>query len=308
MFTEQTLVNTKDGMKELSAITTNDYVLTAQQTYEKVNEVKKKASNGVFRIQTQGNPELYADGETLFRVRSKIKNGKDGREFSNEKWVKAKNLKKGDYVLMSKNRKVSTGYTRQYGWLYAKFFLNGKVTKDKTVVIYMDKCYKSTLKKMSKNISHAVKELKNTIRVEVFDNKFYDLCKLGTGKIDPLFVQSGDAILISFLDGLVENTERSKEGYYSIKSKSKAFIYQIAQIISNINSIGGYLLYLNGTEKVSYTLKYNDEIKEGVHFVCMNNKLYQPIRAVTEISSHRGTLIGLSVSSFATHNIITKGE
>ena len=105
MFTEQTLVNTKDGMKELSKVTTNDYVLTAQQTYEKVSEVKKKASHGVYRIQTQGNPELYADGETLFRVRTKLKNGKDGREFSNEKWVKAKNLTKHDYILISKNRK-----------------------------------------------------------------------------------------------------------------------------------------------------------------------------------------------------------
>lgn len=308
MFIEQTIVNTKDGMKELSEVTTNDYVLTAQQTYEKVDEVKRRPSNGVYRIQTQGNPELYADGETLFRVRSKLKNGKGGREFSNEKWIKAKDLKKGDYVLMSKNRKVSTGYTKQQAWLYAKFFLNGKVTKNNTVIIYMDKMYASTLKKMSKIISHSIKELKNSIRVEVFDNNFYELCKSGVANINPMFIQSGDTILLAFLNSLVENTERSKEGYYSVKSKYKAFIYQVGQIISNINPIGGYLLYLSGTEKVSYTLKFNDEVKEGVHFVRMNNKLYQPIRAVTEISAHRGVLIGLSVSSYAAHNIITKGE
>ena len=199
MFVEQTLVNTRDGMKELSEITTDDYVLTAQQTYEKVNEIKKTKSNGVFRIQTQGNPELYADGETLFRVRTKLKNGKDGREFSSEKWVKAKNLKSGDFVLISKNRKVTTNYNRQHGWLYAKYFLNGKLTNNETVLIYLDKKHKPALKKISKNISHTIKELKNTIKVEVFDNAFYSLCKSGGKTIDPLFIQAGDAVLISFL-------------------------------------------------------------------------------------------------------------
>lgn len=307
MFVEQTLVNTRDGMKELSEITTDDYVLTAQQTYEKVNEIKKTKSNGVFRIQTQGNPELYADGETLFRVRSKLKNGKDGREFSSEKWVKAKNLKSGDFVLMSKNRKIVTGYNRQIAWLYAKYFLNGKITSNETVLIYLDKKYKTALKKVSKSISHTVKELKNTIRVEVFDNGFYSLCKAGGRTVEPLFIQSGDAVLHAFLMSLVEDTEK-KDNYYVVKSKNKKFIYQVAQMISNINSFGGYSLYLSGEEKVSYRLLFNDEIRDKTHFVCIGNKLYQPVRSSTEISAHRGTLIGLSVSSFATHNIITKGS
>jgi hypothetical protein len=310
VFVEQTLVNTKEGMKELSKVTTNDYVLTAQQTYEKVSEIKKMASHGVYRIQTQGNPELYADGETLFRVRTKLKNGKDGREFSNEKWVKAKNLTKYDYILISKNRKIATEYDSQYGWLYAKFFVNPncKVTKDNTVILYVAKEHQAKLKKISKKISHSIKELKHSLRVEVFDNKFYKLCKDSNNQIDPVFMQAGDAILLSFLYSLVEDSDKDKESYHSVRSKNKAFIYQIGQMISNVNAIGGYSLYLSGTEKVSYTIKFYIDIKDGSHFTCIKNKLYQPVREITEISSHRGTLIGLVVSSYATHNFITKGE
>ena len=307
MFVEQTLVNTRDGFKELSELTTEDYVLTSQQTYEKIGEIKTHNSNGVYRIQTQGNPELYADGETLLRVRTRLKAGKDGREFSNEKWVKVKNLKAGDFVLMSKNRKVSTGYTKQLAWLYAKYFLNGKLTKNDTVIIYIEKTQISTLKKMSKNISYAMKELKNSYRVEIYDNTFVALCKSGGELIDMLFMQSADSILMVFLMSMVEDTEKNDNNYYVIKSKNRKFIYQIGQIISNINSLGGYSLFLSGEEKVSYRLLFNDEIPKQAHFTCIGNKLYQPVRSVTEISAHRGMLIDIVGLSFAANNIVTKG-
>lgn len=312
MFIEQTLVNTQDGYKEISKISKGDYVLTAHNIYEQVQSIKTKNSNGVYRIQTQGNPELYASGDTLFCVRRRktVYNKETKtteRKFSAEKWVKAKDLTKDDFVLISKNKKVSTPYTRPMAWMYAKYFLNGFITKNKSVVFYLEKNKIAYFKKLAKDFSVNIKELKNRYKIEIFDEEFYKLCSETKELINPLFIQAADNILKTFVMSLVEDTEKNESNYYAIKSKNKKYIYQIAQIISNINSFGGYSLFLSGEEKVSYRLLFNDEIPKQANFVCIGNKLYQPIRSVTEISSHRGVLVDLDVGSFAVNNIITRG-
>lgn len=312
MFVEQTLVNTLQGYKELSEITTDDFVLTSNHTYEQVQEIKRSASVGVYRIQTQGNPELYASGDTLFCVRTKrmVYNSDTKtyeRKFSSEKWVKAKDLTKNDFVLISKNKKTSTPYTKQIAWLYAKYFLKGYITKNETVIITIPKSLLSTFKKNIKGLSHQIKELKHTYKIEVFDNDFYELCSKNGKRINNDFMQSSDNVLKAFIMSFVENTEKNDNNYYVIKSKDRKFIYQIGQIISNINSFGGYSLFLSGEEKVSYRLLFNDEIPKQANFVCIGNKLYQPVRSVTELSAHRGQLFSLGISSFAVNNIITKG-
>jgi len=87
------------------------------------------------------------------------------------------------------------------------------------------------------------------------------------------------------------------------------FIYQLGQIVSNINSYGGFSLFWEDTKVPSYRIQFKDHVPKSANFVRIKNILWQPIREVVEWRAFRGTLFALVVEndkSYVANGIVVK--
>jgi DNA polymerase-3 subunit alpha len=101
-FTEDAMVLTREGYKYINTITQDDYVLTHNNTYEKVYKTHINISDNVFNIDIMGIPKfnvtanhpLYARKMTYRRINNKI----NFKEYSEPKWIDVSQLQKGYWI------------------------------------------------------------------------------------------------------------------------------------------------------------------------------------------------------------------
>lgn len=132
-FTGDTLVLTKDGYKEIKDVKIGDYVLTHDNTYQKVLASKKTQKNAdLLKISAMGIDEIKCTPNHKFLVRNvNTKNVKQNgvrhniRTLSDAEWKEAKDIKKKDYIGIAINKESILpkwdGYTYKHGfWKNAK--------------------------------------------------------------------------------------------------------------------------------------------------------------------------------------------
>ena len=110
-FIAGTKVLTWDGYKNIEDITSEDYVLTHKNRYQKVVKPMINKADHLYRLSTMASDDLYVTEEHPFYVRrkSRIRIKKDGktkqvRHFSEPEWINAKDLSKDYYVGIAINK------------------------------------------------------------------------------------------------------------------------------------------------------------------------------------------------------------
>ena len=110
-FIAGTLINTSKGFKKIEDITSNDYVLTHTNQYQKVVKSMKQLANHIYRVKTMPSEDLLVTEEHPFYVRKRMKintrkNGQPYRErkFNAPEWIKTKDLTKDYYVGVAINQ------------------------------------------------------------------------------------------------------------------------------------------------------------------------------------------------------------
>lgn len=110
-FIAGTKVLTSKGYKNIEDITSEDYVLTHKNRYEKVVKPMINKTNSIYRLSTMCSDDIYVTEEHPFYVRkkSRIRIKEDGkvksvRHFSKPEWVKAIDLSKDYYVGVAINK------------------------------------------------------------------------------------------------------------------------------------------------------------------------------------------------------------
>lgn len=110
------LIKTKNGYKNIEDITTNDYVLTHTNTYQKVVKTMNRISNHINHVKGVGCVDLQVTDEHPVYV---LRNN----EFM---WVKAKNLSLSDRLVFNKNTKSeNTDIPDNVLWFMGRYFADG---------------------------------------------------------------------------------------------------------------------------------------------------------------------------------------
>ena len=107
---ENSMVYTKEGYKPIKDVTTNDYVLTDNGTFQKVLFVKDNGIRECFQVNATGTIPFECTSNHKVLVAHQIKNPirKDRflvGEITEPEWVEVKDLKKNDRLCMPINQK-----------------------------------------------------------------------------------------------------------------------------------------------------------------------------------------------------------
>lgn len=320
-FMRGTLVITEKGPMAIETIKVGDMVLTSNNRFEKVKEVSKKQIAGHYRLQVQGSPATFVHGNQLFYVREKKQKWNNDlqlseRAFSEPKWKKAKDLTKNDFIMMGKINKDKISYTISEDdcWLLGKYLIKNYVSlKEKTITIYLDNKYEEEIRKRTVYLNCEISKSKKGIKCTIKDNYFFEICLTSRLKKDIIIPMClfylPDNFQDVFLKSYSEDKGKFADEYYILKDKCNKLIYQIGIMVANINSYGGYSLFIDGEQKISYRIQYKDKIPKSANFVRIENRLWQPVRQLNEIRAHRGTaytLITEKNESFNANNLICK--
>lgn len=110
------LIKTKNGYKNIEDITTNDYVLTHTNTYQKVVKTMNRISDHINHVKGVGCVDLQiTDEHPVYVLRN--------NEFM---WVKAKDLSLSDRLVFNKNTKAeNTDIPDNVLWLMGRYFADG---------------------------------------------------------------------------------------------------------------------------------------------------------------------------------------
>ena len=110
------LIKTKNGYKNIEDITTNDYVLTHTNTYQKVVKTMNRISDHINHVKGVGCVDLQiTDEHPVYILRN--------NEFM---WVKAKDLSLSDRLVFNKNTKTERAdIPDNVLWLMGRYFADG---------------------------------------------------------------------------------------------------------------------------------------------------------------------------------------
>lgn len=314
-FMRGTLVMTEKGPLPIEQVKIGDKVLTSHNRFEKVIEIGKKQIAGHYRLQVQGSPATFVHGNQLFYVREKSRKCNE-RAFSEAKWKKAKDLTSNDFIMMGKVNKDKNIYniTDDDCWLLGKFLIKNYISiKDKSITIYINEKYIDELNKRTKNLNVSISKSKKTLKCVIKDERFFEICLTSKFKKDVIIPMSlfylPDKMQNTFLKSFSEDKGKFADEYFILKDRCNKLIYQIGIMVANINSYGGYSLFIDGDQKISYRIQYKDNVPKSANFVRIDNRLWQPVRQLDEIRAHRGTaytLITEQNGSFNANNLICK--
>ena len=315
-FTRGTLITTDRGLVPIEKLKVGDKVLTHTNKYQKIIEINKENVEGCFRLQTQGSPNTFmGKNQKLICVEKTIEYNKENqcsiRSFSNRKNKEISKINKSDFICIGKNTKKNAIYDKTEIWLFGKFVNKGMIDFNKNEVsVFIKKGNKKNQKYLKKC---KVVETKNFIKCVTNNQNVYELCKFfQTHKTLPIeFMELPDSLLKEFIYSYIdENGKKTEDNYYLIKNFNKMLIYQFGQIVSNINSFGGFSLFWEESSKnKNYRIQFKDHVPKSANFVRIKNYLWQPVREVVEISSYRGLLYSLKVDidkSYVANGIVVK--
>lgn len=115
-----TKIITKNGYKNIEDVTTNDYVLTHNNRFCKVNKTMTRISNHYYTLKGLGVPKLYLTSEHPLYV------------YRDDKfqWVKVKDLNLSDKFTFNVNQNaIDVEYSKEYLWLLGRYVADGYVSK-----------------------------------------------------------------------------------------------------------------------------------------------------------------------------------
>lgn len=315
-FQKGTLITTERGVIPIEKVKIGDMVLTHTNKYRKVLEIKKEDTEGCYRLQTQGSPNTFmGKDQQLICVERTMEYNKETktseRVFSNRRTKKIEKMSKDDFICIGKNTKRNAIYTRDEIWFFAKFINKGTLDfNKKETTVYIKKNNKK-YKKYVKDCK--IIETKNYIKCISDNLNIYELCKYfqNNQTLPSYFMELPDGLLKEFLYSYIEDAgKKTEDNYYFLKHPNKMFVYQIGQIVSNINSFGGFSLFWEEGEKSkNYRIQFKNHIPKSANFVRIKNYLWQPVREIVEQLSFRGTLYSLKVDvdkSYVANGIVVK--
>lgn len=257
-FLSGTLVNTKDGYKNIEDIKKGDYVLTHTNEYKKVVETMNRKVSEYYDLKLQGSPSTLVTGNHPYLVKERIIGKDSKRKFSDAKWKSVEELKKGDFVGYAINQEEMIPYEeglptdkKEFWWLMGRYLGDGwwknerpnnKQLGEYNTIICCGKHELGQIEKYAEKLSSYFNfhktESRTVFRYNFLSKKLWNFVKENMGKgskdkfISSKILNLPKDLLKSFVDGYVSADGHILEnGKVSITTISKEIAYGIQQCI-----------------------------------------------------------------------------
>ncbi|MDD4779077.1 MAG: PHP domain-containing protein [Tissierellia bacterium] len=198
-FSGDTLITTKEGLKEISDIKIGDLVLTHNKRFKPVIDLIKTESDISYRLKTKSSFPLEVTAEHPFLVRERVDKGRK-RTFSEPKWKKVNQLTiNKDYVGIPINEENIIPHrdniklpfdNPNFWWIIGRYIGDGwteeydriKVNttwKEKRIIICCSKIKKDEHKDIiqrlnSIGVAYRLEEVRTTYKIHIKSNELYN--------------------------------------------------------------------------------------------------------------------------------------
>lgn len=341
-FAEGTLITTSEGLKPIEDICIGDKVLTHTNTFKSVVIPMKKFKKGLYRLKVQGSPNTLITEEhpvyarEMFRTYPTINNKRvNKRNWTEPKWVKAKDLKKGvHFIGMSKNNISNNphGISKEDAWLIGRYIADGYIRNGRrkgrnnsynTQVVY---CVgKAKLREFKENVSSyylGISEERTVYKVRIINKRLMNLClEAGRGaenkKIPGFILELPTDILKIFLEGYLSGDGSKYNKNYTATSVSRTLIYGLGQIVQKLYQTPYSIQYckrpksttIEGrvvNQRDTWTIRFRKENRKQQQGVYIDGMLWMPIRSLIYDETFEGGVYNLEVeedNSYVANNL-----
>lgn len=317
-FAEGTLITTLEGVKPIEEIKKGNKVLTHTNTFKKVVVPMVKRKKGIYILEVQGSPRTKVTEEHPFYVRERLRgwkteNGKRKRttEWSEPKWVEAKDLEKGKhFIAMSENTedKNIKNLTMEESWLLGRYVADGYIQDSKRSgrensynrkTIFTIGNGKVDEFKSKLDAYHATESKEGSMtRMIITSERLMELARLcgrgsGNKRIPGYIMDLPKELLKEFMNGYTagDGTKGAYKNQYQANSISKELIYQLGQVVQKLYNTPYQITFFKRpkttviegrtvNQKDTWTLKYYTKptVKPQGHYI--DGMLYMPIRSL----------------------------
>lgn len=272
-FTANTLVLTDSGYKEISNVQVGDYVLTHNNTYEKVIHSECTGEKNIFSINAMCFDKIQCTANHRFYVKTRHrcnthKNGKPiaYRCFDTPIWKQCKDLTKDDYLgyAINQNSIIPTwdgvdfewtdnrhdrhsnkiGHlmnNEDFWWVIGRYIADGWCRNQGGIIICCGKQKKGQIESHLEKceINYCVSETRTTFNYHIPLKEMQIFVKQfgykADGKFIPAFVFDMPINLLkAFLNGYMSGDGYCTKNLYKATSVSKKLIYGLGQIIAKV--------------------------------------------------------------------------
>ena len=272
-FTANTLVLTDSGYKEISNVQVGDYVLTHNNTYEKVIHSECTGEKNIFSINAMCFDKIQCTANHRFYVKTRHrcnthKNGKPiaYRYFDTPIWKQCKDLTKDDYLgyAINQNSIIPTwdgvdfewtdnrhdrhsnkiGHlmnNEDFWWVIGRYIADGWCRNQGGIIICCGKQKKGQIELHLEKceINYCVSETRTTFNYHIPLKEMQIFVKQfgykADGKFIPAFVFDMPINLLkAFLNGYMSGDGYCTKNLYKATSVSKKLIYGLGQIIAKV--------------------------------------------------------------------------
>ena len=270
-FVEGTLVLTADGYKPIETVTSDDYVLTHNNTYQKVVKPMINQTDKIYKLDTMVSEAIFTTENHPFFVRKKhncqdSKTGKRYRIFDAPEWVKVKDLSREYYVGTAINQKSElpkwNGITFKWGddrndrhsdilsnyfnnkdfwYLIGRYFGDGWIRSGGGIIICANDNEIGQIVNVLDNLGYKYNIVKERTvnKIHITFKEIGEYCEqFGRGAVNKHLTSDilnlPVELLKSFLDGYIESDGCFTQGLYKITSVSRELIYGIGQCVAKV--------------------------------------------------------------------------
>ena len=317
-FVKGTKIITEDSYKNIEDIKLGDKVITHTGDYKRVVEFGSKISKTVI-VKAQGiKPTETTENHPYYiRKMKRVWNNKrrcDERVFGEPEWVKAGELKKGDFLGININKKSENtlSLSEEECYILGRYIADGHTRKDcrvsenrkndrywQVILSIGSKKLEDFRSRISENNYSVYKHTKNVHRV-VFSNKRLveiaeKYCGIGAinKKIPQVFINLPKKLLEKVIDGYMDGDGSSRNGEYRATSISEELILTLSQAVAKVfRANSGYsytkrpsTCMIEGrtvNQNDTYTITFRKEMKKQSIAEVIGDVIWLPFKERTD--------------------------
>lgn len=319
-FVGSTLVNTKDGFKQIMNLKIGDQVLTHKNRYRSVVDFGSKMSPTVV-LKAQGIIDTETTSNHRYYVRKRYRQFDNSirayvRKFTNPEWVEAKDLTKDHFIginipniednpySITKDVAYVLGRYVADGWLRIRNNENGQSQGNSvTIAIGKDKVEEIGQKiRLKHTISD---EIRGTRKLHIYSNKLVDLIlklELGRGaenkRIPQSIINLPKSILQEFVSGYMDGDGHQQKDFFRATSVSKELLMGFQLCVAKLYRSNSNIKYVKTPEttiiegrtvnqKDYYVLEFRTEMRKQSNAVIIDDVIWYPIRSVEQTNKEQ---------------------
>ena len=318
-FVAGTKVITRTYYKNIEEVEIGDEVLTHTGKFKKVLRVGGKSSD-TLKIIAQGFKPTITTVEHPYYIRTKSRKWNNKKRcydviFSEPKWVKASQLKKGDFLGQHINKLSENPLklTKEECYILGRYIADGHTRKDYRtsegrpndrhwqliLSIGRSKVCKF-ISKVNENHFSNYSHTENVNRIVFSNKRLVEIAEKYCGinainKIIPqIFINLPQELLKEVLDGYLEGDGSFKNGVFRATSISEDLIMTLSQAIAKVyNTNSSYIFtkrpkttIIEGrivNQKDTYSIEFRKKMKKQTKAKLINDIIWTPLRCVENL-------------------------